>query len=135
MALELRLELPWKVGEMPNSEPQSTEAGTGVSLDHASLRSQPSSSDTRYTIAVRGRADQHWADAYVAVQEQSVPHRRFQLDRRSRTVAFNCPTVEGPAFVFEMLERLEELLELADRHANLRRIEAGPPPPFLRPIA
>ena len=112
----------------------SIESATGVSLDHASLRGQPSSSDTRYTIAVRGRADEHWADAYLSVQEKSAPHRRFQLDRRSRTVAFNCPTVEGPAFVFEMLERLEELLELADRQAEHRRPTLPPPLPF-RPIA
>ena len=104
-------------------------------LDHASLRGQFSGTDTRYTIAVRGQADEHWADAYRSLQEEAVPHRRFQLDRRSRTIAFSCPTVEGPAFVFEMLERLEELLELADRRAAVRRSQASFEPPFLRPSA
>ena len=104
-------------------------------LDHASLRGQDSGSETRYTIAVRGRADEHWADAYRSVQTESRPHQRFQLDRPSRTIAFTCPTVEGPAFVFEMLERLEELLELADRRATIVRAQAPDPPPPLRPIA
>jgi hypothetical protein len=104
-------------------------------LDPASLRGQDSGSDIRYTIAVRGRADEHWADAYYSVQEESRPHRRFQLDRPTRTIAFNCPTVEGPAFVFEMLEKLEELLELADRRAAVVRSQAPAPPPPLRPIA
>jgi len=104
-------------------------------LDPASLRGQDSGRDTRYTIEVRGPADEHWADAYRSVQAESTTHRRFQLDRGTRTIAFNCPTVEGPAFVFEMLERLEELLELADRRAAVARSQAPAAPPPLRPIA
>jgi len=113
---------------MPNST-------SSARLDPASLRGQDAGSETRYTIAVRGPADEHWADAYRAVQTELTSHRGFQLDRRSRTIAFTCPTVEGPAFVFEMLERLEELLELADRRAAVVRSQAPAPPPTLRPIA
>jgi hypothetical protein len=120
---------------MPHTQAEQSVSEVGVSLDPASLRGQSTSNDTRYTIAVRGRADEHWADAYMSVQGESVPHRKFQLDRRSRTIAFNCPTVEGPAFVFEMLERLEELLELADRRAEFGRPQAPLAPPPLRPIA
>jgi len=113
----------------------SSSSTSSARLDHASLRGQDAGSQTRYTIAVAGQADEHWADAYRAVQTELTKHRSFQLDRRSRTIAFTCPTVEGPAFVFEMLERLEELLELADRRAAVVRSQAPAPPSPLRPIA
>ncbi len=120
---------------MPQTPAGKVEVRVGVELDHASLRGQAAGSDTRYTVAVRGTADQDWADAYVEVQQALVPYRRFQLDRRTRTVSFSCPTVEGPAFVFEMLERLEELLVIAERRAGVRSSQAAPAAPSLRPLA
>ncbi len=116
--------------------PDSIGSEAGVSLDHSSLRGQPAGGDTRYTIAVRGVADEAWAEAYRSVQETAVPLRRFVLDRRTRTVAFSCPSVEGPAFVFEMLERLEGLLELVDRRllSDRARATGVAPAPALRTI-
>lgn len=88
-------------------------------LDHATLRGQVAGSHTRYTVAFRGPADEGWARAYRDILEESGAHRGFELNLVSRTIAFSCLTVEGPTMVFEMLERLEELLGLVDA-----RIEA-----------
>ncbi len=120
---------------MPHTQADSIGVDAGVTFDHASLRGQPAGGDTRYTVAVRGVADEAWAEAYLSIQETSVVHRRFRLDRRTRTISFSCPSVEGPAYVFEMLERLEELLEVADRGAAFRRAQTVPAQPPIRPIA
>ena len=95
--------------------------GTRARLDHATLRAEVRATDTRYTIGVRGGADERWAEALRALCEQSAAHRPFHFSREGGTISFSCRTLEGPALVFEMLERLEVLLDLVDR-----RVAAGP---------
>jgi hypothetical protein len=77
-------------------------------------------------VAIRGGADDRWAEAYRALCEQSPEHARFAFDRRSGTIAFSCLTAEGPTMVFEMLEQLEALLELVDWRAEGQQAEAAP---------
>jgi hypothetical protein len=99
---------------------RKTAAAASSRLDHASLRGEPGASHTHYSISLLGQTDERWTEAFRAVCAASPERRAFQLNPRSRTVSFSCLTLEGPALVFEMLERLESLLKLADR-----RVEAA----------
>ena len=96
---------------------------TGV--EHATLRGQAAGGDTRYTISLRGGADERWVRAYRALQEESAQHRGFRLDPPTATISFSCRTVEGPTQVFEMLERLESLLALVNERVQSAGAEGG----------
>jgi hypothetical protein len=96
-----------------------------VRLDHAALRGHAAGSDTVYTVALRGLTDDRWVEAYRAVQEESLPQRRFRLDHRSATISFSCPAVEGPMLVLEMLDRAESLLALVEARVEAWRSGAA----------
>jgi hypothetical protein len=103
-----------------------TTIGVGQSrLDHASLRGEQGASHPHDSIAIRGGSGERWAAAFRAVCAESTSQRAFQLNPRSGTVSFSCRTLEGPTLVFEMLERLESLLSLADRRVAAARPAVG----------
>jgi hypothetical protein len=97
---------------MSNSREHAAEP---VRLDHATLRSEPAGTHTRYTISLAGRPDAVWYAAYAGACEQAGLTQSFSLDRGRATVSFSCRVVEGPTYVMEMLERLEALLVSAER--------------------
>src|SRR5262245_24162919 len=106
--------------------------GSPSRLDHSSLRGEPGASHTHYSIALHGGVDERWTQAFRAVCAQSTANRVFVLNPRSGTISFSCRTLEGPAHVFEMLERLESLLAIVDRRLALAPIPRGsitPPAP------
>jgi hypothetical protein len=105
---------------------EEEEQVISIALDHSTLKGDPSAGDTRYTIALTGPIDDRWVTTYLATQAESTGYRRFRLDRETGTVSFTCRTVDGPAHVIDVLERLEAFLALVNRQvmAN-RRIEGG----------
>lgn len=113
---------------MPQTAPpfEASNQGIEVTLDHGSLRGQMAGGETRYTVGLSGNVGEPWAAVYRRIQEASTLHRRFQLDRATRTVSFSCPNIEGPALVFEMLDRLEALLTLVEHGLGP---EDAPPAP------
>jgi|SoiMetStandDraft_2_1073263.scaffolds.fasta_scaffold106901_2 hypothetical protein len=98
-------------------------SGSSMGLDHGSLRGEPGASHTHYSVALKGDVEERWTSAFRAVCAQSGANRVFVLNPRSATVSFSCRTLEGPALVFEMLDRLEKLLAAVDR-----RVASGPAP-------
>ncbi|HEY3203661.1 MAG TPA: hypothetical protein VGL03_08370 [Thermoanaerobaculia bacterium] len=86
-----------------------------VSIDTSTLRGETAGTDTRYTIALVGPVDERWTEAYRIVQAESTGYRRFHLDPSKRAISFSCRIVDGPAQVFEVLERLEALLGLVNQ--------------------
>jgi hypothetical protein len=99
-----------------------------VRFDHATLRSEPAGTHTRYTVSLTALPGEGWHDAYAAASEQAGLLRAFPLDRGRGTVSFSCRIVEGPAHVIEMLERLEELLVAADKRYDAWLSERSAPP-------
>ncbi len=110
--------------------PDSTSGRTAGSIrfDHATLRSEPAGTHTRYTISLTGHPDERWHAAYAAAAEQAELTRIFPLDRGRGTVTFSCRVVEGPAQVIEILERLEELLISTERRYDAWNAERVPGP-------
>ena len=104
-----------------------------IGLDHATLRSEPAGTHTRYTISLTSRPDEAWYGAYAAACDAAGLLRAFPVDRGRATVTFSCRVVEGPAYVIEMLEKLEELLASADH--RLETFHAARPPAGPRAIA
>jgi hypothetical protein len=86
-----------------------------ISIDHSTLRGQTEGDHTRYTVALMGHLDPQWIGAYRAAQAESTGYRRFRLDPARATVSFSVRIVDGPAQVFEVLERLEAFLEIVNR--------------------
>ena len=100
-----------------------------IRFDHATLRSEPAGTHTRYTIALTSRPDEAWYGAYAAVCDAAGLLKSFPVDRGRATVTFSCRVVEGPAHVIDMLEKLEELLVSAERRLetfHAVRPAAGP---------
>jgi hypothetical protein len=101
-----------------------------IRFDHATLRSEPAGTHTRYTIALTRRPDEAWYGAYSAVCDEAGVLRYFPIDRGRGTISFSCRVVEGPAHVIEMLEKLEEVLESVERRLGrwqtARSADSGP---------
>ncbi len=100
-------------------------AASDVRLELSTLRSETSGTDTRYTVALRGPIDENWLEGCRAVQAESPGYRRFELDRARPGFRFSCRTVDGTTLVFEMLERLEALVDWVNELVAARRA-AGP---------
>ena len=86
-----------------------------VSIDYSTLTGESEGTDTRYTIALKGHLDPQWVAEYRAAQAESTGYRRFRLDLAKGTISFAVRVVDGPAQVFEALERLEALLQIVNR--------------------
>jgi len=98
-------------------------------LDHTTLKAESVGNDnTSYRISLAGPVGEHWAQTYRTIQADSTAYRRFRLDVPGGSVSFSCRTIEGPAEVMEVLERLETLLATVNRDAA-----AGPPAPAKGP--
>ncbi|HEY1433997.1 MAG TPA: hypothetical protein VGG65_01400 [Thermoanaerobaculia bacterium] len=110
----------------------SDRAASDVTLDLSRLTGEAAGADTRYTVALAGPADERWAQAYAELQAALGPRRRFELDRASNSIRFSCRNVDGNGAVFELLERLEALVERANQIAAVRRA-AGPRISFAGP--
>ncbi|MEX0880134.1 MAG: hypothetical protein WEB59_16745 [Thermoanaerobaculia bacterium] len=95
-----------------------------VGVDHSTLRGEPASSDTRYTVGLTGSVDDQWVEAYRLTQSESTGHRRFRLDRANAAISFSTRTVDGPAMVIEVLEQLDAFLELVNGQVEMWRMQA-----------
>lgn len=82
-----------------------------VGVDHSTLRGETVGTDTRYSVTLTGSADGVWAEAYRMLQGDSTTFRKLRLDSTTRTVSFACRGIDGPAQVFEILERLDALVK------------------------
>ena len=110
---------------------ETTTPDGPIGIDHATLRSEPAGSHTRYTIALTGRPSEAWYAAYQAAREEAGLTKGFSIDRSRAVVSFSVRVVEGPAHVMEMLERLEALLVSAERRCDAWHDRAAPTPrPF-----
>ena len=117
---------------------RNSASGSPMRLDHGTLRGEPGASHTHYSVALTGNVEERWTQAFRAVCSQTGANRVFVLNPRSATVSFSCRTLEGPTLVFEMLDRLEKLLAVADRRLATPALRTGttastastsPPPP------
>ena len=90
-----------------------------VGVDHATLRMESTAGDaTRYAVELLGPVDDRWARAYREVQAEATAFRRFRFDPASRSVSFSCRTIDGPADVMEVLERLDALVRLVNQRVS-----------------
>jgi hypothetical protein len=96
-----------------------------VGLDLSTLKGESAGSDTRYAVRLRGPVDERWVESCRGLLADSPTLRRFELDPAQRTLRFSCRTVDGTALVFEMLERIEGLVERVNELAAIRR-SVGP---------
>jgi hypothetical protein len=77
-------------------------------------------------VALEGPLGEQWVDAYRTLQQtESAAHRRFELDVARALIRFSCRTVDGNGPVFDLLERLETLVERVNQVVAVRR-SAGP---------
>jgi hypothetical protein len=103
----------------------NTELGADVQVDVSTLRGDARGADTMvYTVALKGSVNDRWIEGYRATVEQLAMTRRFELDAEKAIVRFACRTADGHALVFEMLERLESLVERVNRLAEIWRSQA-----------
>ncbi len=87
------------------------ERRTRVGVDHSTLRGEAVGTETRYSVALTGSVETVWAEAYRILQGDSTTFRKLRLDPSTATVSFTCRGVDGPAQVFEILERLDALVK------------------------
>ena len=110
---------------MPTEYGLNEQLGTDVQVDVTTLRGQERGTDTMvYTVALKGPVNDRWIEGYRATVEQLAMSRRFELDAEKAVVRFACRTADGHALVFEMLERIESLVERVNRLAEIWRSQA-----------
>jgi hypothetical protein len=103
----------------------SEQRGGEVRVDVTTLRGDARGADTMvYTVALKGRVDDRWIEGYRATVEQQQMARRFEIDPEKAVVRFACRNADGHALVFEMLERLEALVERVNRLTEIWRSQA-----------
>ena len=113
---------------MPMEDRLNAELGADVQVDVSTLRGEARGADTMvYTVALKGSVNDRWIEGYRATVEQLAMSRRFDLDAEKAVVRFACRTADGHALVFEMLERLEALVERVNRLAEIWRSQAPHP--------
>ncbi len=100
-------------------------SASDVRLDLSTLKGEPAGADTRYAVRLRGPVDERWLESCRGLLADSPALRRFALDAAQGTLGFSCRTVDGTALVFEMLERIEGLVERVNQLAAIRR-SVGP---------
>jgi hypothetical protein len=83
----------------------------------------------RYSVALVGTVDPHWAEAYNRVVTTSPGLSRFRLNKDQPAVSFTCRATDGPVEVMKVLKILEGLIERVNREASLpetAEVEASP---------
>jgi hypothetical protein len=110
---------------MPTDYGLNEQLGADVQVDVTTLRGDARGADTMvYTVALKGPVNDRWIEGYRVTVEQLAMSRRFELDPEKAVVRFACRTADGHALVFEMLERLEALVERVNRLAEIWRSQA-----------
>jgi hypothetical protein len=89
-----------------------------VGVDHSTLKREGPGPDFHYSVALVGRVDAVWVEAYRILQADSTAFRHLRLDAVSRTVTFFCRGVDGPTQVFDVLERLDALIKRVNRQIS-----------------
>ena len=92
----------------------------GVGVDHSTLKGVNLGTETRYTVRLIGPVDAVWTEAYRILQADSTAFRRLRLEPVTCEVSFSCRGIEGPAQVFDILERLDALIKRVNRHVSGR---------------
>ena len=83
----------------------------------------------RYSVALVGTVDPHWAETYKRVVTTDSRLGRFRLNKDQPTVSFTCRSTDGPVEVMKVLKILEGLIERVNREASLpepAEVEASP---------
>lgn len=97
-------------------------AASEVRLDLSRLQGEPVGTDTRYSVALAGPVSDAWIEGYRTLQQaEPAAHRRFELDVARATVRFSCRTVDGTGIVFDLLEKLETIVERVNQVVAVRR--------------
>ena len=110
---------------MPMEDRLNAHRDEDVQVDVSTLRGQARGADTMvYAVALKGQVNERWIEGYKATVEQLAMSRRFELDAEKALVRFACRNADGHALVFEMLERLETLVERVNRLAEIWRSQA-----------
>ena len=89
--------------------------------DHATLRGEHGSNESRYVIALKGFIDDRWAEAFRLSQAESPSYQRFRLNRTTSSIGFTCRAVDGAVHVIDMLETLDTLLKAANERLDFWR--------------
>jgi hypothetical protein len=76
----------------------------------------------RYSVALVGSIDAHWAEAYKAVVVATPRLVRFRLDADHAIVSFTCRSTDGPVEVMAVLKSLEGLLQRVNSEASLAAV-------------
>jgi hypothetical protein len=96
------------------------QRAASVGVDHSTLKGVAAGTDTHYSVRLVGPVDAVWVEAYRILQADSTSFRRLRLDPATREVTFTCRGIEGPAQVFDILERLDALIKRVNRHVSGR---------------
>ena len=94
------------------------ESRQSPQADHSTLKGEPTGTETRYTVALKGFVDDRWAEALRLSQAESPSFQRFRLSRATATMGFTCRNVDGAVIVFDMLESLDALLKAANERLD-----------------
>ena len=76
----------------------------------------------RYSVALVGSIDAHWAEAYKAVVVATPRLVRFRLDADHAVVSFTCRSTDGPVEVMAVLKILEGLIQRVNGEASLAAV-------------
>jgi hypothetical protein len=76
----------------------------------------------RYSVALVGSIDTHWAEAYKAVVVATPRLVRFRLDADHAIVSFTCRSTDGPVEVMAVLKILEGLIQRVNSEASLAAV-------------
>jgi hypothetical protein len=91
--------------------------GYDVMVDRGSLRSwQPNGS--AYSVALIGRIDADWLEAFRVLRAESAGFSRFHLDATTKSIVFTCRLGDEAADVESVLDTVEALVELANLYAS-----------------
>ena len=73
----------------------------------------------RYSVALVGSVNLHWAQAYKLIVASVPGLSRFRLATDYGSVSFTCRSTDGPVEVMAVLKILEGMIERVNREASL----------------
>ncbi len=98
-----------------------------VAVDRSSLKTSDVGQwgqGTGYSVELTGSIDAQWLESYRLLRTDSPRFLRFYLETASRTVLFSCRAGDVPSDVESVLEILDSLIELTNRHASAASSES-----------
>jgi len=92
-----------------------------VAIDRDSLAETDLGGSGRgYSVRLSGPVDSNWLESYRLLHRESAKFFRFYLDAETRSVMFACRAGDVLTDVTSILQILDSLIELTNKHASER---------------